>query len=69
MRRQRYDAVVIGAGTAGLVAGTRLAEQGASAAILGCTEFGLLVKPADVELPLYDTAQLHVAAAIDAALA
>ena len=47
----------------------RLAAQGATAAILGCTEFGLLVKPADVELPLYDTAQLHVAAAIDAALA
>jgi aspartate racemase len=46
-----------------------LAEQGASAALLACTEFGLLVGPDDVELPLYDTAKLHVAAAIDAALA
>lgn len=46
----------------------RLAGQGATAAILGCTEFGLLVRPSDVDLPLYDTAQLHAAAAIDAAL-
>jgi aspartate racemase len=46
-----------------------LAEQGASAVLLACTEFGLLVGPDDVELPLYDTAKLHVAAAIDAALA
>ena len=46
-----------------------LAEQGATAALLACTEFGLLVGQEDVELPLYDTAQLHVRAAIDAALA
>ena len=46
----------------------RLAGQGATAAILGCTEFGLLVRAGDVDLPLYDTAQLHAAAAIDAAL-
>jgi glycerol-3-phosphate dehydrogenase subunit B len=35
MRRElRYDAVVIGAGTAGLVAGTRLAEAGARVCVL-----------------------------------
>jgi aspartate racemase len=46
----------------------RLGEQGASAVVLGCTEFGLLVAPGEVDLPLYDTARLHVTAAIDAAL-
>jgi len=33
-RRKRYDAVVIGAGTAGLVAGTRLAQSGASVCVV-----------------------------------
>ncbi len=46
----------------------RLALQGATAGILGCTEFGLLVRPGDSELPLYDTGLLHAAAAVDAAL-
>jgi len=46
-----------------------LGEQGATAVILGCTEFGLLLRPGEVDLPLYDTAQLHVGAAVDAALA
>lgn len=47
----------------------RLADQGATAVILGCTEFGLLLRPGDVELPLYDTGRLHAEAAVDAALA
>jgi aspartate racemase len=46
-----------------------LAGQGTTAALLACTEFGLLVAPNDVELPLYDTARLHVDAAVGAALA
>ncbi len=33
-REQRYDAVVIGAGTAGLTAGTRLAQLGASVCVI-----------------------------------
>ncbi len=33
-RRQRYDVVVIGAGTAGLVAGARLAEAGARVCVI-----------------------------------
>ena len=45
-----------------------LGAQGATAVILGCTEFGLLLGPDDVELPLYDTGRLHVQAAVDAAL-
>jgi aspartate racemase len=47
----------------------RLGEEGATAVILGCTEFGLLLRPGDVELPLYDTGRLHAEAAITASLA
>jgi aspartate racemase len=46
----------------------QLGELGATAVILGCTEFGLLVRPGDVDLPVYDTGLLHVAAAVEAAL-
>jgi aspartate racemase len=47
----------------------RLAAQGAEAIILGCTEIGLLVKPEDSPVPLFDTTELHALAAVDAALA
>ena len=43
----------------------RLAEDGAEAAILGCTEIGLLLRPGDGPLPLYDTTALHVRAGVD----
>jgi aspartate racemase len=42
-----------------------LAAAGAGAIVLGCTEIGLLVGSGDSELPTYDTALLHAAAAVD----
>ncbi len=36
-----------------------LAEQGAQGVILGCTEIGLLIQQKDLELPDFDTAQIH----------
>lgn len=46
-----------------------LAERGAEAVILGCTEIGLLVRPTDSPLPLFDTAVIHAEAAAALALA
>jgi aspartate racemase len=45
-----------------------VAEEGADAAILGCTEFGLLVGSADVPVPVFDTTDLHARAAMEFAL-
>jgi aspartate racemase len=42
-----------------------LAEAGAEAVILGCTEIGLLIGPGDSPLPAFDTTTLHAAAAVD----
>lgn len=44
-----------------IVAG--LADQGAEAVILGCTEISLLLGPGDTALPLFDTTALHARAA------
>ena len=41
-----------------------LAQQGAESCILGCTEIALLIKPADVAIPLFDTLAIHCRAAI-----
>jgi aspartate racemase len=46
----------------------RLAGDGAEGVVLGCTELELLLGPNDVDLPLFPTTQLHVAAAVAAAL-
>ena len=46
-----------------------LADQGAEAVILGCTEIGLLLAEADSALPLIDSMQAHALAAVDFALA
>lgn len=46
-----------------------LAEAGAEAVILGCTEIGLLVGPDDAAVPLLDTAAVHAEAAVARALA
>lgn len=45
-----------------------LAQRGAQAVILGCTEIGLLVKPEDAAIPVHDTTVLHANAAVDWAL-
>jgi len=47
----------------------RLADNGAQAVILGCTEIMLLVDQSDSPVPLFDTTTLHAMAAVDAALA
>ncbi len=46
----------------------RLAEKGAQAVILGCTEIGLLIDQSDTTMPLYDTAKIHAAEAVAWAL-
>jgi aspartate racemase len=43
-------------------------ETGAHGVILGCTEIGLLLKQEHCPVPLFDTAALHAAAAVDFAL-
>jgi aspartate racemase len=39
-----------------------LQQQGAQAVVLGCTEISLLLRSDDVELPMFDTADLHARA-------
>lgn len=46
----------------------RLIEQGAEGIILGCTEITLLIKPGDVDIPLYDTTKIHAVYAVEQAL-
>lgn len=46
----------------------QLAEQGAEGIILGCTEIGMLVQPADTPTPLFDTTEIHAGAAVEMAL-
>jgi aspartate racemase len=42
-----------------------LKQDGAEGIILGCTEIPLLIKPDDVEIPTFNTLQLHLNAALD----
>jgi aspartate racemase len=46
--RREYQGIVDG-----------LAVRGAQGVILGCTEIGLLLRPQDAMVPLFDTAQIH----------
>ena len=46
----------------------QLAEDGAEAVILGCTEIGLLISQADSPLPVHDSTRLHAFAAVEFAL-
>ena len=69
-----YDELIQGrieaASRAAFVAVVRraMAEDGVDAAILGCTEFGLLVGPDDLPIPVFDTTDIHARAAMDFAL-
>jgi aspartate racemase len=45
-----------------------LVERGAQAIVLGCTEFGCLVKAEDSPVPIIDTTVAHAEAAVDMAL-
>ena len=45
-----------------------LIARGAEGVILGCTEIGLLVKPEDVSVPVFDTTWTHAMAAVEMAL-
>jgi aspartate racemase len=42
--------------------------QGADGVIFGCTEVGMLLDPADIDLPVVDTTMVHCQAAVDFAL-
>ncbi|ABM03846.1 aspartate racemase [Psychromonas ingrahamii 37] len=45
-----------------------LANQGAEAVILGCTEIGMLVEQADTKVTLLDTAAIHAQKAVEYAI-
>lgn len=47
----------------------KLKAQGAGGVIFGCTEFSLLINPADASIPVFDTTSIHSKAAVDFALA
>ena len=46
----------------------QLAQSGCEGIILGCTEIALLIKQSQVDIPLYDTTELHIQAALEMAL-
>ena len=46
----------------------KLQANGAQGVILGCTEIPLLVKQADVDIPVFDTTRIHAEAAVNWAL-
>ena len=73
VHRVIYDELVVGDIRAESRAAYRaiiadLVAQGAQGIILGCTEIGLLVKPEDSPVPVFDTTQVHAAAAVVLAL-
>ena len=45
-----------------------LTERSVEGIILGCTELPLLIRPADVSVPVFDTTRLHAEAAVERAL-
>lgn len=45
-----------------------LIESGAEGIVLGCTEIGLLIKPEDSNVPLFDTTSIHAREAVNMSL-
>ncbi len=45
-----------------------LVSSGVEGVILGCTEIPLLIKQEDVDVPIFDTTQIHAEAAIETAM-
>ena len=43
-------------------------EEGVEGVILGCTEIAMLIQDNDVDIPTYDTTELHATAAVTKAL-
>lgn len=43
---------------------SQMAADGAQGVILGCTEIGMLVKDADVDISVFDTTDIHIQAAL-----
>ena len=39
-------------------------DEAVDCAILGCTEFGLLLKPGDLPIPMFDTTEIHASAGV-----
>lgn len=46
----------------------KLALNGAEGVVLGCTEIPLLIKQADVDIPIFDTTMIHAISAVEYAL-
>jgi aspartate racemase len=46
----------------------KLTKRGAEGIVLGCTELPLLIRPGDVQVPVFDTTTLHAEAAVEMAL-
>ncbi len=45
-----------------------LINQGAEGVILGCTEIPLLIKPEDIDIPLFNTTKIHAEKAVELSL-
>jgi aspartate racemase len=45
-----------------------LIKNGAEGIILGCTELPLVIQPADIPIPVFDTVEIHARAAVDFSL-
>jgi len=48
---------------------SRLVAKGAEGIVLGCTELPSLIRFSDIDVPVFDTTQLHAEAAVNLALA